>query len=315
MVRRISCVMMATRSTRGRRAWAWMAAAAGAMSLASAVAAGQTAQGKPWADYGQLGGCSEEPAKFHKCALEKAKTFNPPRTPDGTPDLRGVWSRARVSSHNVEEHLASFGDPGGVSMVVDPPDGKIPYQPWARAQRDSNHHTYVDPQALCFLPGVGRQAYVPGPYQIFQSPGYVVFIYEYSHAYRVIYTDDRPHVGESIKLSMGHSVGRWEGNALVVDVTNVNAKNWLDDAGNFYSDAARAVERWTLIDNDAIHYEVTFEDPKVYTRSWKMAFGIRRSEDRDFQMMESACYEGNQRTQQGLFSNGLKPYLGIVPPK
>lgn len=287
----------------------------GVLAFASGDTAGQTADGQPWAPYGQLAGCSEEPARFHACAREKAKTFRPPRTPDGAPDFSGIWDRARVTAHNIEEHLASFGDPGGRSFVVDPVDGKIPYQPWADAQRKTHFTTYIDPQALCLLPGAGRMAYPVGGYQILQTPGYVSFFSEHTHAYRIIPIDGRPHIGAAISLASGDSVGRWDGNTLVVDVTNLNGRSWFDDAGNFSSSGMHAVERWTMIDVDAIHYEVTFEDPKVYTRPWTIALGVRRNKQPGFELLESACLEGNRNIIEDLRRQGLKPFLGITPPE
>src|ERR1700733_9462358 len=140
-------------------------------SLALAAAAGQTSDGKPWNPYGQVAGCPEEPARLHPCALEKAKTFSPPRTADGTPDFSGMWDKARVTSHNIEEHLAHLGDPGGASLIVDPADGKIPYRPWAAMQHKKNRDSLIDPQAMCFVLGA-RLGNVGGGYQILQPPGF-----------------------------------------------------------------------------------------------------------------------------------------------
>jgi len=281
--------------------------------LASAPAAGQTSDGKPWNPYGQVAGCPEEPAKFHPCALEKAKTFSPPRTAEGTPDFSGMWDRARVTSHNIQEHLAGFGDPGGVSLIVDPADGKIPYQPWAAMQHKKNFEGYVDPQAMCFVPGA-RLGNAVGGYQILQTPGFVTFFYDFSHAYRVVPIDGRPHIGAAIKLGMGDSVGHWEGNTLVVDVTNINGLSWLDDNGNFFSDAAHAVERWTMVTADVIHHEVTIDDARTYTRPWTMAFGLKRNQVPGYELMESACHEG-ERSLDDMRGLGRKPYLGVVPPE
>jgi hypothetical protein len=121
-----------------------------------------------------------------------------------------------------------------------------------------------------------------------------VILYEWTHAYRVIPTDERPHIGEDVKLWMGNSRGRWEGNTLVVDVTNINDRNFLDTVGTFHSDAMRVVERWTLVDADRINYEVTVDDPQVFTRPWKMAFPILRNKQQGFELMEHACYEGER---------------------
>ena len=263
--------------------------------------------------YGQLAGCSEEPARLHACATEKARTFDPPRTPDGQPDFRGHWARARVTSDNIEEHPQVVGDPGGTSLIVDPPDGRIPYQQWALAKRQDNAQHYIAPQALCFQPAAPRGAYAPGGYQILQTRDSVIFLHDFAHSYRVIHTDGRPHVPANVRLAMGDLRGRWEGNTLVVDATNFTGKAWFDNEGNFSSADVRIVERWTLISPDAIHYAATITDPKVYTRPWTVAFGIRRNNDLSYEIYESACFEGNRGELPGA-SIGLKPYLGVVPP-
>ncbi|MBI3050216.1 MAG: hypothetical protein HYY76_18120 [Acidobacteria bacterium] len=290
--------------------------AAGFLSALAASATGQTpASGAavPMRPYGTLAGCSEEPARFHACALDKARTYNPPRTPDGQPDFRGHWNRARVTSDNIEEHLEVVGDPGGKSLIVDPPDGRIPYQTWALAKRADNARHYIAPQAMCLQPGSPRGAYAPGGYQIMQTRASVIFLHDFSHSYRVIYTDGRPHIPGGIRLAMGDSRGRWEGNTLVVDATNYNAKTWLDNEGNFFSDRVHIVERWTLIAPDALHYSATIGDPRVYTRPWTLAFGIRRNADPAYELWESACHEGNRGELPGS-SVGLKPYPGLTLP-
>jgi hypothetical protein len=243
--------------------------------------------------YGEAGGCPEEPALFHRCALEKAKTFTPPRTPDGRPDFQGIWSRIGIrNSENIEEHPETMDGSGGRSTIVDPSGGRIPYQPWAAARRDTHFSTYLDPPRLCLPPGAPRFLY-GGTKQVMQAPGYVFMFNDQGHYYRVVPTDGRPHVGPKIRLFDGDPRGRWEGNTLVIDVTNQNAVAWLDHVGNFYSPAAHVVERLTMVDRDVIHIAVSIEDPAVYTRPWTMAFGWRRTEDAaDFEMWEQACWEG-----------------------
>jgi len=266
--------------------------------------------------YGELAGCSDEPQQFHQCARTKAKEFNPPRTPDGKPDFRGHWSRAGVfGTDNIEEHGPGLGDPGGKSLVVDPADGRIPYQPWAAAAKAGYEDTHMDPAALCYLPGSPKQLYTAGVNQILQTPDSVIFLNDYTHAYRVIPTDVRPRLGSHVRFFMGTSRGRWEGNTLVVDVTNQNAKTWFDHVGNFFSDAAHVVERWTMIGPDAIHFEARIDDPKVYTRPWTMAFGLRRNADPAFEMWENACHEGNVLRWPGTdLTNHLELYFGARPP-
>jgi hypothetical protein len=271
----------------------------------------------PMRPYGQSGGCSEEPAEFHRCALAKAGTFNPPRTPDGTPDFQGFWSRIGIrNAENIEEHAESFDGSGGKSGIVDPANGRVPYQPWAAAKRRTNYSTYINPQTFCFPPGSPRIGFSPGVNQIIQTPASVIFLGDYAHVYRVVPTDGRPHVGPNVRLLMGDSRGHWEGNTLVIDVTNLDDRTWIDAIGNFYSDAVHVVERWTMFDPDVIHVEATIDDPKVYTRPWTVAFGVRRNTEPRYEMWENACVEGIA-VDRGLRrrNEGRTPYPGVTVPK
>jgi hypothetical protein len=269
----------------------------------------------PTQPYLELGGCPGEPAQYHRCALEKAKTFNPPRTPDGKPDFQGFWSRAGVfGTDNIEEHGPELGDPGGKSQVVDPPDGLVPYLPWAVDRPRSNMTTYIDPAALCYPSGSPKQAYVAGAHQVVQTPDAVIFLTEFAHFFRIVPITTRPHIPNSVRLGMGDSRGRWEGNTLVVEVTNLSDLTWFDHAGNFYSDNVHVVERWTMIDINAIHYQATITDPKVYSRPWTMAFGWRRNTEPGFEFFENACVEGQQGRMPGE-DIGLKRYPGVTFPR
>jgi hypothetical protein len=249
----------------------------------------------PMRPYGQSGGCSEEPKAFHVCAVEKMKAFNPSRTPDGKPDFNGFWNRIVVRNmENIEEHPQTMDTSGGTSAIIDPADGKIPYQPWAAARRDEMFAKFVNPMALCMTLGVPKQAYGPGVFRIVQTPDSVFMINDYAHSYRIIPTDGRPHVGRDIHLYAGDSRGRWEGNTLVIDVTNQKDKIWLDAVGNFFSENVHVVERFTMIDKDVLHYEATVTDPTVYTRPWTMVSGWKRNNDKPLEIWENACWEGIQ---------------------
>ena len=258
-------------------------------------------------------GCPLEPVKFHECALIKMKAFNPPLTADGRPDMQGYWERA-FTSQDIEEHGSGFGVQAGPSLVIDTPDRKIPYQPWALEFRKNIVERFISPLASCFPPGVPRHAIAPAAHQIVQTPGYVVHMLEYSHSYRIIPTAGDPLAGSAIKLYEGHSRGTWEGNTLVVDVTNLNGLTWLDNAGNFVSDALHVVERFTLVDHDTIHYEARLEDPQVYTVPWTMVSALTRNKEPGFEIWEQACHEGNQSVVDQL-RLGLKPFPGISPPR
>jgi hypothetical protein len=242
--------------------------------------------------------------------LKRATTFKPPRTPDGRPDLQGFWRGQPAATENIEEHPKTDDDDGGKSLIVDPPDGRIPYQPWAAKLPSEHRATYVEPNVPCFPSGVPRSMYVPTQIEFLQTPGYVLVLFERAHTYRIIPTTNRPQLGADIRLWMGSSRGRWEGNTLVVEVTNQNARAWFDQAANFYTDAARMIERFTLIDPDTIHYQVTIEDPTLYTRPWTMAFPLRRNKEKGFYLLEEACHEGERNTQP-LIGLGYRIYPGI----
>ena len=284
---------------------------------AVADASGQGAQASV-AQPTSFGGCPGPILAFHTCALEKAKTFNPPRTPGGRPDLQGYWRSRLTTAFSVEgvsENDPITRDPitpwtAGLGEIVDPPDRKIPYQPWAAqiGRRGQNFQKYIDPRTACGSGGVPRAVH-QGPHQLLQREDYVVWLFEDHHVYRSIPITGGPHIGKDIKLWHGDALGRWEGNTLVVDVTNVNGYNWLDDAGNFHTDAAHLIERLTMIDPDTIHYEITIEDPKAYTRPWKMAWPLVREKEPGFQLIEEACWEG-ERDLPRFLELGGRYYFG-----
>jgi hypothetical protein len=199
------------------------------------------------------------------------------------PDLRGIWQVQNTANENLE----------GKGIIVDPANGKIPYRADALAKRRENFKTRktADPQTLCFEPGVPRAAYTPKPFQIFQAPGRVFMVYRDVHAYRVIFTDGRPHYDEGIEFYMGDSRAHWEGQTLVVDVTNFKDETWFDMAGNYHSDALHVVERYTRTGRDTLAYEATIEDPKVFTAPWKIRMPLRLHTEAGFQILEDECVE------------------------
>jgi hypothetical protein len=213
--------------------------------------------------------------------------YRPPLTSDGKPDLQGVWQVLNTAAWDIEDHSAWLGVPAGQGVVE---GHEIPYQPWAAARKKDNFEKRVleDPIAKCYLPGVPRITYMPHPFQIFQTPGTTVILYEYDHAVRTIYTD-RPHLPGHIDFWLGVSRGRWEGETLVVDVIDFNDKTWFDAAGNFHSDALHVVERYTRTGRDHIAYEVTIDDPKVFTRPWKMNMTLYRRQEQNIQLLDYEC--------------------------
>jgi hypothetical protein len=216
-----------------------------------------------------------------------AQTPGLPRTADGKPDFNGVWQAVNTAYVDLEDHAAQPGEPAGTGVVV---GGAIPYQPWALQQQQKNYadRATEDTDAKCYLPGVPRITYMPHPFQIFQTPGITAILYEYDHAVRTIYTD-RPHLPGHIDFWLGMSRGRWEGETLVVDVIDFNDKTWFDAAGNFHSDALHVVERYTRTGPDHIAYEVTIDDPKVFTRPWKMNMTFYRRQEQNIQLLDYEC--------------------------
>jgi len=221
----------------------------------------------------------------------------PLRTQYGQPDLQGVWQVLNSAAWDIQDHPAQlfpglpprFGMPAGQGVVE---GGAIPYQPGALIKKKQNYENRMtgDPEANCYLPGVPRITYMPYPFQIFQFSDRVVILYEYLHATREIYLDGSPHLKGPLDLWLGDSRGRWEDETLVVDVIHFTDQTWLDRAGNFHSDALHVVERYTRTDADHLLYEVTIEDPKVFTRPWKMSMPLYRRHDARMQLLEFECY-------------------------
>jgi len=216
--------------------------------------------------------------------------YTGPRTVDGKPNLNGIWQVMNAAHWDLEPHSAEEGVPPGLGVVE---GDAIPYQAWAAARKKENYanRAALDPINKCFLPGVPRIMYVPFPFQIAQTPKYVVLTHEYQHATRIVYTDGSPHAPPN-DFWMGDSRGRWEGDTLVVDVTHFNDRTWFDMAGNFHSDALHVVERFTPLEaGHVMQYEATIEDPKVFTRPWKISMPIYRRAERNLQLLDYDCVD------------------------
>ena len=254
------------------------------------------------------------------------------RTTDGKPNFSGIWQALNEAHWDLEAHEArpgavtqqgvypypfvqvpaapvlalgaAGGVPGSLGVVADS-DGRIPYTPEAAAIKKENAEHWIDrdPELKCYLPGIPRAMYMPYPFQITQSTNKIHLGYTFTNAARTIHLDKVE--GPPDDTWMGHAVGRWEGDTLVVDVTNFNGKTWFDRAGNFHSEALHLTERFTPITPDAIRYEVTIEDPKVFTRPWKISMPLYRRLEPNMQLLEYRCIEfveeflyGHVRKQQ-----------------
>ena len=229
----------------------------------------------------------------------EGQVFTSPRTPDGKPNLQGIWQVLNTASWDIQDHHAQLGVPAGQGVVE---GNEIPYQPAALAKKRENFENRLtaDPETKGYLPGVPRIMYMPFPFQIFQIPNSVTIAYEYAHGVRIIYTNGTKHPEGPINWWMGDSRGRWEGDTLVVDVIHFTDETWFDRAGNFHSDALHLVERYTLIGPDHINYEVTIEDPKVFTRPWKMSFPLYRRKEPNVRLLEyEAGFLREEQEQRG----------------
>lgn len=257
------------------------------------------------------------PAVFHRCALEAAKAFDPPRTPEGRPDLAGLWrlpdGDIGGAYEDLEEHAPALDYRGGPAAIVDPADGRIPLRPWAEARRAEHPQRYLHHNAACFLSGVPNNMYHGEERQLLQTPDLLVVLTGNTHTYRIVSLEPRPPVGETLRLWEGVSSGHWEGNTLVIQTTHQNALSWLDQSGTFYTEDIHVVERLTMIDPDTIHYQATIDDPNVFTRPFTVAFPYRRNSVEGFEMPESACYENNEPLLEVYRAVGIEPYPGISP--
>ena len=247
------------------------------------------------------------------------------RTADGKPNISGVWQALNEANWDLQAHEArpgavtqhgvypyAYADvpaapvlalgaaaivPGSVGVVGG--DGQIPYTAAAAMQKAENAAHWIDrdPELKCYLPGIPRATYMPYPFQIVQSTNKIQMAYTFSNAARTIHLDTV--AGPPDDTWMGHSVGHWDGDTLVVDVSHFNDKTWFDRAGNFHSDALHVVERFTPINADALRYEATIEDPKVFTKPWTIAMPIYRRLEPNAQVLDFPCIDFTEEFMYG----------------
>jgi hypothetical protein len=230
------------------------------------------------------------------CMVAAAPLFGQiPRTPDGKPDLSGIWQALNTANVNIQDHVAQKGAPAGQGVVE---GNEIPYQPWALAKKKDNYanRATLDPENKCYLPGVPRITYIGLPFQIFERSDLVTILYEHAHANRFIYTNGTPHPKGPIEWWLGDSRGHWDGDTLVVDSTNFSDKtNFRGPPATarqdiFSSPALHVIERFTRIDENTIVYRFTVDDPGTWTRPWSGELLMRKTKGPIF---EYACHEGN----------------------
>ena len=216
-----------------------------------------------------------------------APPYRAPRTPDGHPDLQGIWQAMNTAVWDIQDHSAQLGVPAGQGIVE---GNDIPYLPGALAKRRENYvnRATMDPEARCFMVGVPRITYMPYPFQIVQTATQVTLLYEYVHTVRSVRVNS-PHPKGPIEWWMGDSRGRWDGETLVVDVVHFTDQTRFDRSGNYHSAALHVVERYTRTGPDHMLYEATIEDPTVFSRPWKISMPLYRRLERNIQLLEYEC--------------------------
>ena len=244
-----------------------------------------------------------------------------PRTPDGKPDLSGIWQAMTNAHYDIEPHAAAYGPypremgalsakPASLGIVE---GGRIPYNEQARRQRDANLQDAItkDPLAKCFMPGIPRANYLPFPFQIVQSSAVVLIAYEFAESNRIVYVD-QPEIISQVDSWMGHSNATWEGDTLVVSVSGQMPDTWFDRAGNHHSYQMIVEERWTPAGPNHINYTATITDPNTFTDPWSVSFPLYRHVEENMQLLEFKCVEFAEEYMYGEFRKEGTP-IGNPP--
>jgi hypothetical protein len=256
--------MMANRLT------SWSAAAAGALMLAATL---MPAQAQWWVDV---------PNKMPRTAAGEVDLAAPaPRTAEGRPDLSGLWNP------DGNRYLRN------IAADLQPED--VPYQPWAKAlaeDRADGSHSRADPDANCLPQGVPRIGAAPAPWRIVQTPDLIVVVHEAFTLWRLIFTDGRKLAADVNPTWLGYSVGRWEGDTLVVDTRGFNGKSWLDQLGKPTTEQLHVIERYRRKDFGRMEIEITIDDPGAYTKPWTVTQPVQLLHDTE--LLEFICNENNR---------------------
>lgn len=243
---------------------------------------------------------------------QTTRPFQPPRLPNGKPDLNGIWQAIGSAHWDLERHnarhslmlrqgphgplpavpLLKLGAvtavPGGMGVVE---GGKIPYKPEAEAKRKENQNNWLDrdPEVKCYLPGIPRATYMPFPFQIVQNASSIMMLYEFANSNReLLFKDPGPPETDTW---MGQPVARWEGDTLVVVNTGFNDQTWFDRSGTHHSTQLKVTERYRMTTPNHIQYEALIEDPEVFTQPWKISLPLYRRMEPDARLMDFKCVE------------------------
>jgi hypothetical protein len=243
-------------------------------------------------------------------AAAQTAAYKAPRTADGHPDLNGIWQALNTANWDLQDHspaagpVVSLGAAGAIPPgqgVVE--GGEIPYQAWALAKKKENfaNRLTADPEIKCYLPGVPRATYLPLPFQILQGAKSVMMAYEYAGTVRNIPLNN---AGPSPAPAwMGWSMGHWEGDTLVVDVTRMTDETWLGDNGLFHSRKLHVTERLRRV-GDTIQYQVTAEDPEVLQKPWTLSRTLTLQRDALEEAPPCVDYDAGHYVNQEHHDNG-----------
>jgi hypothetical protein len=243
------------------------------------------------------------------------------RTADGKPDLSGLWQALGNNHWNIEPAAASAGPDWRLGAIGAIPatlgivqNGALPYTPAALAARQTNQAEWLalDPLVKCYMPGIPRANYLPFPFQIVQSGDHMVMAYEFASAMRIVYMD-RPDFDGPVPAWMGHSRGHWEGDTLVIRVTDFMPYTWFDHAGNHHGEQLEVIERYTPAGPNVIMYQAEIRDPETYTRPWTMQFPLYRRLEANAQLLEFKCVEFAEELIYGYLNKDAPP--DRVPPR
>ena len=227
--------------------------------------------------------------------------------PYGNPDLNGIWQALGTAHWDLETHESRAGPlwelgaigaiPGGVGVVE---GGEIPYraQGFERKLENQENWLELDPVVRCYMPGIPRANYMPFPFQIFQTDVNILFAYQFASTTRNVFMN-RPDYEAPILTVMGHNLGHWEGQSLVITTTDQYDWTWFDHSGNHHSEALRVTEKFTPIGPNTLWYEAEIDDPEVYTRPWKISMPLYRRLERDMQLVEFKCQEYSEEIIYG----------------
>jgi len=259
-----------------------------------------------------------------------AVTSDIPRSPNGKPDLNGIWQVLSTANNNLEAAPAKAAQamvPGDFVPVPAPAvlamgavgsvpasfsvveGGVIPYKPEALAQRQLNQENWLtsDPEIKCYMPGVPRATYMPHPFQIFQSEQAMFFAYSFAGAVRNVYLEDPG--SPPLDAWMGQSYGYWEGDTFVVEVTGLDDRTWFDRAGNYHTYKLKVTERYTLESANVMLYEATIEDPDIFERPWTISMPIYRRLEEGFELPQFKCVEFVEELMYGKYRKGREAEL------